>query len=326
MQLCRKQEAITRKFILDKIDDYSIYRYYFPSDFKINRPTINILRGEHQASFTIFQGIDGKLHHHDQADDYWKGDCFNLVCQKYGITLYEALCKIAKDFFLVDSPPDAYKVITSQYVKPIVDTKRYSLIQVTTRAMTVSDYQYWNQFLIDKEDLKREQIYAVKELFLNRKKIPVGVNDKCYAYWYPEGFKIYMPEKEKTERWISNITTAKVEAREIIPQYEQILITKSKKDRICLSKLVPWVINVQNETRSCFTDELVEELSGKQVWVNYDSDIAGKKASWRLTEQYGYKHLNVPDIYAPVKDYSDLIKEHGVQAVIKHLKEKKIIV
>lgn len=327
MQLTKSQPLVTRKFILSKISDYDIYRWEI-GEFTVGKSILSPLRKDSNPSFSVYLSQDGKLHHIDYADERYRGDCFDLVCQKYGIELIDALNKLAKDFFLIDSPPDAYKAITSQYTKPVMDIKRHSLIQVTTKKLTVKDLQYWNQYLIDKEDLKKEDIYSVKDLFLNRKKIVTGKDELVFAYYYPEGFKIYMPEREKEHKWLSNITTARVENIKTLDTNSRIVVTKAKKCRICLSKLIDGVVNVQNESRSCFTDIFIKQLSDKEVYIQYDSDVAGKKNSMALTSSLGYKHLNVPDpmFQYGVKDFSDWIKyDRNTKRVEDFLKLKKII-
>lgn len=276
----------------------------------------------------IYLGQDNKLHHVDYADDRYWGDCFDLVCQKYQITLIQALNQIARVFMLVDSQPEAYKAITSQYSKPVMDIRKHCLIQVTTKKYTQDELRYWNQYLISSDDLKKEDIYSVKEMFLNRKKIPIQKGERIFAYWYPEGFKIYMVDRQKSEKWLSNITTARVENLQAVESNQRIVVTKAKKCRICLSKLMDGVVNVQNETKSCFNDMFIEKLQNKDVYIQYDSDAAGKKNSMKLTSELGYSHLNVPDdmMKYGVKDFSDWILYDGnTKRVEEFLKSKKII-
>jgi len=322
-----KEEKIDHKFILFRISEYDIYRWEL-GEFTVGKPFCNPLRKDKTPSFTVFLGQDGKLHHKDFADERYKGDCFDIVQQKYGITLVQAFNKIAKDFMLVGGAPDAYKAITDQYIKPVISTKKHSLIQVTTKAFTKADLSYWNDYLIDKEDLKKEQIYSVKSLFLNRQKYPIDKDELVFAYYYDDGFKIYMPHREKGEKWLSNISTSKVENIEALRDNDRIIITKAKKDKICLSKIISGVVNVQNESRSCFTSEFIEQLKGKKVYVQYDSDVAGKKNSMVLTKELGYLHLNVPDhlLEEDIKDFSDWIKARGnTKEVEAFLKQKNII-
>jgi hypothetical protein len=66
-------------------------------------------------------------------------------------------------------------------------------------------------------------------------------------------------------------------------------------------------------------------LRGRDVWINYDSDEAGVKNCTNITSEFGYKYINVPKNYLPVKDFADLYKEHGEEEVINVLKQKNLI-
>ena len=113
-----------------------------------------------------------------------------------------------------------------------------------------------------------------------------------------------------------------VENRDAISKADKVMITKSRKCRIVLTKLLPeWVIvNVQNESMLCYNEEFVKLLEGKEVVVNYDNDPPGKKASISVTEKFGYKHINVPDLYLEenVKDFSDMYRVYGAQPILEH--------
>lgn len=331
MVLCKKIEEvhITRKFILERLSPYDIYRWEY-GEFTVGRPCINHLRGEKRASFTIFQGQDGRMHHYDQADDYWKGDCFDIVCQKYGITLIEALKKIAKDFMLVDAPVDAYKQITSQYVKPVLDPKRYALIQCTTKKFTSTDMtRYWDRYrVISKDKLKKHNVYSLREVFLNRKKIPIGKDELVYGYWYPNGWKIMFPERPIEQKWLSNISLDTPEGLENLSKDHNSLLVKSKKCYMVMEEVYPYLCTFQNETIGSVTEKVAQYINenSKKVFYGGDSDVAGKKASYKITEKYQWYHVNVPDKYLPDKDWSDLSASHGIEVIDKHLRKKGVII
>jgi 5S rRNA maturation endonuclease (ribonuclease M5) len=116
-----------------------------------------------------------------------------------------------------------------------------------------------------------------------------------------------------------------VENRKVIQSADRIIITKSKKDRLVLSKYLDNVINVQNETRACFTESFVEELRDKEVWINYDSDDAGVKNCIKITEEFKYNYINVPRSYLPIKDFADLYRLHGEEVLLETLKSKDLI-
>jgi len=323
-------EPISIELILSKIGDYDIYRYEL-GNFTIGTAFCNPLRKDKNPSMVIYMGQSGHLFHRDYADDNYKGGCFDLICQKYGLTLDKAIEKVATDFGIKNRSSQEYKKIISQYTKPILDIKKHALIQVSVRRWEEKDLEYWKQYGITLDQLKREEVYCVNEWFLNRKKQVIRPGELCFTYRYAEGFKIYRPERSSDDgKWISNITTKEVENLAVLKEANKVLIVKSKKDRLTLENIVPdlAIVNVQNESTSAYTDEFLNVLKNKDVWISFDSDPPGKKASIKITTEFGYKHINVPDRYFEqdgIKDWADLYKIYGKEPIIEHLKQKSLI-
>jgi len=326
MPVEKKKEPVSLQLIYSRISDYDIYRYEI-GNFTINHAFCNPLRKDNNPSFVIYMNESGQLRHKDFADSSYSGSGIEFVQQKYGLSIGDAMKKIAKNFGLLEQDNKIYKEVLSTYTKPVMDIKRYTFIQINPRKWEQRDADYWKQFGITVDELKNEKVYPLKELFINRKREQFPQSELVYAYQYESGFKIYFPQREKGERWKSNIKTSIVENIKILQELDPavVLITKSKKDRLVLSRYFPYVMNVQNESRSCFTPEFVEMLKGRDVWINYDSDEAGVKNCTNITSEFGYKYINVPKNYLPIKDFADLYKEHGEEEVIKVLKQKNLI-
>ena len=324
MELQKKEEMITKEFLFSKIEPYDVYRYYI-GNFTIGQKIKSPFRKDNNPSFGIFMR-NGKLLYNDFGDDKYKGDCIKLVQQLFNLDMDKTIRKIAKDFGIAEGKDESER-ITSQYSKPFMDEKRHSFIQISTRSWSKKDADYWKQFGITKDQLKLEEVYPIKDLFINRRKQFIDKNEVAYAYRYPEGFKIYFPNREKEKRWLSNIPLTIVENLKILDEYDPsvVLITKSKKDRLVLSRYFPYVLNVQNETRACFTEEFVEKLKGRIVCINYDSDDTGVKNCIRITTEFGYRYINVPRTFLPVKDFADLYRVHGEDVLINCLQEKGLI-
>jgi hypothetical protein len=322
MKLDKREETVSKEYIFSKIDYYDVYRHYI-GDFVIGQARKSPFRKDNNPSFSVYMR-DGKLGHRDHADDIYRGDCIDLVKQLFNLDTKNAVLKIAKDFGLEEGKDESAR-ITSQYVKPFMDQKRHSFIQVTVRKFNQSDANYWKQFGITSAQLKEDNVYPLKEAWINRHRCPVLKDEIAYVYRYDEGYKLYFPNRVKEERWKSNIPLTIVENRKVIEGADRVFITKSKKDRLVLSKYLDNVVNVQNETRACFTESFVQELSDKEVWINYDSDDAGVKNCIRITEEFKYNYINVPRSYLPIKDFADLYRVHGEQAVIEILKSKNLI-
>ena len=322
MKLEKREELITKEYLFSKISEYDVYKYYI-GEFTIGQSRKSPFHKDNNPSFGIYMK-DGKLYHKDFADDVYRGDAINLVEQLYSLDMNKAIKKIAKDFGITEGKDESAR-ITSQYVKPFMDQKKHSFIQVTVRKFNQADGNYWKQFGITSAQLKEDNVYPLKEAWINRHRCPVLKDELAYVYRYDEGYKLYFPNRPKEDRWKSNIPLTIVENKKVIQGADRVIITKSKKDRLVLSRYLDNVINVQNETRACFTESFVEELRGKEVWINYDSDEAGIKNCIRITEEFKYNYINVPRSYLPIKDFADLYRVHGEEALLNELKSKNLI-
>ena len=281
--------------------------------------------GDRNASFSVGVSKGGHLRWNDYSLDE-NGGWSDLVMKMYGITYQQVLQKVCGDFGILQDDTQ-YQKITSAWKQPVIEPEYHTLIQVIEKRMCAEDYKYWGQFLIDKDDLQQESIHRVRELYINRHKVSVSDNEKVYGYRYPdERWKIYMPDRPKGEKWKSNIPCSLIEKLAELNGSPRVIVTKSKKDRLTLHHLLQMpVINTQNEGQSCFTEEVVSKLAAKEVFINYDSDPPGKQNSRKITEKFGYRHINVPDHYTPIKDFSDMVAVYGKEKVIEHFKQKELI-
>jgi hypothetical protein len=141
--------------------------------------------------------------------------------------------------------------------------------------------------------------------------------------------KIYMPDREKSSKWKSNIPCAYVEGLEKLNGDPRVLITKSKKDRLVLSRIVPYpVLNVQNEGHSGYTAEFRKLLEGRIVTIMYDNDPPGVTNCKKICDAYGYQYVNVPRhlLQEGVKDAADWVASTGsYEQLQKFMKSKQII-
>lgn len=329
MVLQKRQELITLDTIFTKLSSYDIYKYYLQS-FKIGIAIKNPLRKDSHPSFSIYEGKDGKLHHIDYADERYRGNCIDLVMQIYQIPFKEAVIKVGRDFGLTEGA-DEYKKIIEAYKQPEIAKKQSAKIQVSTKAWTTADRKYWGQYNLTVEELKEDSVYSLNEVYVNRSKFPIKKDELVYGYYYPEGFKIYMPERSKEQgKWISSIPTSLLEGIETLNGHPEVIVTKAKKDKLLLRKMFPQleIISCQNESGSGLTDEVLEKLKGKEIYINFDSDPPGKRASTIQTQRIGCKHINVPDskyVEKGIKDMSDWYKEEGPEPIISHFREKGVI-
>ena len=329
-----RKTKISIEAILSRISEYDIFRYYMPNhDWKINRVTYSPFRPENNPSFMIGNKL-GYLMFIDYADTSLRGDCFNFVQKLHSLpSVSDTLKMIDKDFglgFSTGIMTGEYKKIISEYKQPEIE-KRYSLIQVKVRKFTKSELDYWAEYHQDLQDLRDNNVYSIKELYLNKQRFPLGEDELRFGYLY-EGqyWKIYRPYADKKHKWMpNNVPITAMDGKENIKDCSVAFINKSKKDFMVMKKIFPCSCAVQNEGLGCFYHEYVEYLkanSDKQI-LSFDADDVGVQNSKQITEMFDFEYTNVPRQYLAegIKDWADLAKVHGLQVIEDYLKSKNLL-
>ncbi len=326
----KRKVELSAKEILSKISYYDIYRKYV-GDFKLNEAIANPFRDDHTPSFIIGNKY-GEIIHTDFADSFWRGNAIQLVEQINGCNHDRALRIIDEDFNLGISSGKfgtEYKQITSQYKQPESLGKRYSLIQVVTRKFNNKELDYWKDYHQDEADLRHNRIYVPKEIYINKKRYPVDAKELIFGYLYTGGYwKIYRPFAEKKRKWISNVPIGTAYGLENLDSNHNTLICKSLKDYMVCRKVYNNVCHVQNESLAAFSDETVRFIqeNSKRVFYGGDSDEPGKKASFAITEAFGFKHINAPDRLLPESnDFAAWAKREGLEVLEEHFIKKQLL-
>jgi hypothetical protein len=325
---------LTPQAVLNKISEYDIFRFYMPDkSWKINQATLSPFRNEKNPSFVI-GNKRGFLSFIDFGDTSKRGDCFTFVKMLFNLSsIDDVLRMIDRDFglgFLPGTSTDKYKTIQKEYKQPEDLGKRYSLIQVVTRKFTNEELAYWNQYYQSLDDLRANNVYSIKQLYLNRKKFPIKETELRFGYLYDGHWKVYRPFGDKKSKWVpNNVPITTMDGKEDIKNCSVAFINKSKKDYMVMKKIFPCCCAVQNEGVACFSDENVEYLkanSDRQI-LSFDADEVGVKNSQMITKLFNFEYANVPRKYLTegIKDWADLAKEHGLRAIISYLNEKQLL-
>jgi hypothetical protein len=328
----KKRQELTVRAILDKISDYDIFRMYMPDkSWKLNQVTYSPFRKENNPSFLI-GNRKGYISFIDFADTSLRGDCFTFVKLLYGFNnLYDALRMIDKDFGLgiIGAPTEEYKKIVAEYKQPEI-TKRNSLIQVVTRKFTNSELEYWNSYHQSVDDLRANNVYAIKKVFLNKQLFYTKETEMVFGYLYDGHWKIYRPYGDKKNKWVpNNVPITAMDGKEDIINCNTAFINKSKKDYMVMKKVFPCSCAVQNEGLGCFSPENVEYLkanSDSQI-LSFDSDVIGVQNSQQITKLFDFGYANVPRKYLKegIKDWADLARTHGMDAIKDYLIKKGLL-
>jgi hypothetical protein len=330
----KKKTKLTMQSVLDKITEYDIFRWYMPDkSWKLNRVTYSPYRNESNPSF-IIGNKNGNLSFIDFADTSRRGDCFEFVKTLHNLSSMDDVLKlIDRDFHLGIASgvvTEEYKKIVSAYKQPEDLGKRYSLIQVVTRKFNNDELAYWNSYHQSLQDLRDNNVYAVKKVFLNKSLFAIKDNELTFGYFYDGHWKIYRPFADKKVKWVpNNVPITAMDGKLDITNCDVAFINKSKKDYMVMKKLFPCSCAVQNEGIGCFSEENIEYLranSKKQI-LSFDSDVTGVANSQQITKVFGFGYLNVPKKYLTegIKDWADLAKIHGMEVIENYLKQKKLL-
>ena len=340
----KRKIILTADAILEKISTYDIYRFY-QGPFKINRVAVNKWRAEKDPSLIIGNKLTNELTHKDFGDYSWRGNAFNFVQQIHHCDFPTALATIDKDFGLgiLNGSNVITKPAIISWKEPEIELKPPPIIQIVYYSkMSKRHLDYWAKYEQGEDDLKREHIYQPKEIWRNKKKIPVGdLLTFAYIYESIDKVKLYRPlahkKTEKTSpnqwKWDSNVPFNYVDnAAAISPDCDRMFLTKSKKDRMVLMKALQTdcIADFQAEDPACIPEDFITQCEKiPNRWIISDNDKKGKEFSWWLTKKHGFKHVNVPDKYLTsdpkCTDFADLCYHYGIDTVIQHFKNKKII-
>jgi len=330
----KKQLPLRPERLLEKVSEYDIFRYYMPrSDWQINVVTFSPFRNERNPSF-IIGNKHGRLTFIDFGDTSKRGSCFDFVRTMFNVNLDEALNMIDRDMGLGmtrSTNTQEYKRIISEYKQPIKVDKTYTSVQAVVRRFTKDELAYWAQYHISEDELKANNVYSLSKVYLNKQLVTSSLEELRFGYLYDDRWKIYRPfAKEKRYKWVpNNVPITAMDGKEDIKQCNVAFINKSKKDYMVMKKLFPCSCAVQNEGLGCFSPENVEYIksnSASQI-LSFDSDVTGVENSQQITQMFDFGYCNVPRKYLSqgIKDWADLAKAHGMQAIENYLKEKELL-
>jgi len=331
----KRAKTIKTDSILEKVSEYDIFKYYMPhTDWKLNVVTFSPFREEKNPSF-IIGNKHNRLTFIDFADTSKRGSCFDFVKMLFNLRdIQEVVKLIDRDFglgFSRQTNTEEYKRIITEYKQPVKTIKTYTNIQAVVKRFTNEELAYWNQYHISEDDLKANNVYSLSKVYLNKQLFTGGLDELRFGYLYDDKWKIYRPHaKDKKNKWVpNNVPITAMDGKDDIKQCDVAFINKSKKDYMVMKKLFSCSCAVQNEGLGCFSPENVEYIksnSASQI-LSFDSDVVGVENSQQITQMFNFGYCNVPRKYLSegIKDWADLAKAHGMQAIENYLKEKELL-
>lgn len=308
-------DNITLDWILSKVTEYDIYAKYI-GQFKVGMIYNSPFRKDKNPSFGIYYSKRTKQL---LFKDHGTGECGNVI--KFvslftGKTEYNDILSDIVDKLNITN--NTKLVSSKQYIQPTE-----TVIGVVRQEFTDVDINYWKQFNISTNTLKKFNVNSIKYYLCNG--IVKGTykrENPMYAYKVYNNFKIYRPLADKYTKWRNNLTDYDIQGYEQLPQKGDILfITKSMKDIMCLYEMGYPAISPSSES-TFIPKDVLEQLKTrfKRIIILFDRDVSGVKRSRKLSQETGLEALFINKRFK-AKDVSDAIKANSFEEIKNWLNE-----
>jgi len=301
--------------IFDYITQEDIFnKYWHP--VKLDVKYINWLRNGDIKPGCFYKYHNNTLYFVDWAGTKTHYNCFDVVMDLYSTDFKGAINQIKEDFnltFKVYSfrPNDAVPRRIERKTKIIKNEEsNSSSIIVYPQNFNPIDLKFWNQFGITLDTLNKYKVYSAYKVEINGYLYHVYNNlDPMYAYAEHNTVKIYRPRANKSKKWRTNMKGGILEGyTQLQEQGDALIITKSRKDVMCLYELGFNAVAVRSET--CLVSENAMNLLKnrfKTIYTLFDNDETGIEASMLMSETYQTK----PIFTEKEKDISDFIRKYS---------------
>lgn len=308
-------DNITLDWILSKVTEYDIYAKYI-GQFKVGMIYNSPFRKDKNPSFGIYYSKRTKQL---LFKDHGTGECGNVI--KFvslftGKTEYNDILSDIVDKLNITN--NTKLVSSKQYIPPTE-----TVIGVVRQEFTDVDINYWKQFNISINTLKKFNVNSIKYYLCNG--IVKGTykrENPMYAYKVYNNFKIYRPLADKYTKWRNNLTDYDIQGYEQLPQKGDILfITKSMKDVMCLHEMGYLAVSPSSES-TFLPKDVLEQLKTrfKRIIILFDRDTAGVKRSRKLSRETGLEAMFINKKFK-AKDVSDAVKANNFEEIKNWLNE-----
>lgn len=308
-------DNITLDWILSKVTEYDIYAKYI-GQFKVGMIYNSPFRKDKNPSFGIYYSKRTKQL---LFKDHGTGECGNVI--KF-VSLFTGKTEYNDILFdIVDklNITNSTKLVSSKQYIPSTET----VIGVVRQEFTDVDINYWKQFNISINTLKKFNVNSIKYYLCNG--IVKGTykrENPMYAYKVYNNFKIYRPLADKYTKWRNNLTDYDIQGYEQLPQKGDILfITKSMKDVMCLHEMGIPAVSPSSES-TFLPKDVLEQLKTrfKRIIILFDRDVAGVKRSRKLSRETGLEAMFINKKFK-AKDVSDAVKANSFEEIKNWLNE-----
>ena len=308
-------DNITLDWILSKVTEYDIYAKYI-GQFKVGMIYNSPFRKDKNPSFGIYYSKRTKQL---LFKDHGTGECGNVIKFVSLFTGKTEYSDILSDIVDKLNITNNTKLVSSKQYIPSTET----VIGIVRQEFTDVDINYWKQFNVSINTLKKFNVNSIKYYLCNG--IVKGTykrENPMYAYKVYNNFKIYRPLADKYTKWRNNLTDYDIQGYEQLPQKGDILfITKSMKDVMCLHEMGIPAVSPSSES-TFLPKDVLEQLKTrfKRIIILFDRDVAGVKRSRKLSRETGLEAMFINKKFK-AKDVSDAVKANSFEEIKNWLDE-----
>lgn len=312
-----EKHIVDRDAILEKVSDFNIFKFYYP-ELDLNRNTYSPFHKDKNESLRIFWSSKYNMFmFKDFGGSGLRGDVFVFVSKLTGLNYYETLVRIILDFNLDDYfnvKPDIKPLLkpiiySEEQIKSFI--KDSVQLQVKLSELCMADIAYWNQFGIKATTLKKYNVFPISYIFINDDIIKADINAYAYTEFKDNlvRYKIYQPLSKKM-KWLNNMVEGTLSGwSQMADSGNLLIIASSLKDAMCLHDLGYKNVIAPQTENYIHKPHIIDILKSrfKQIYIFYDYDEPGIKASNKVCEMYNLKQLFTMD--NKLKDPSDFYRE-----------------
>ena len=320
------EPKITKDYLLERNSQETYMEYYL--GIKVKKGLFKSpLRKDNKPTCSFMVAKNGDIVFKDFSGAFF-GNFIDVVKFKFNCDYYKAINIIANDFGYIERK-ELPKNPTPKISETKFESTGFSEIQVEIQDFTERDIEYWNQFNVNIDILKKFNVYSCKTVFLNGT-IHSFYSERIPSYGYYRGtnsennqlWRIYYPTK-RIFRFISNWNSNMIQGTQQLPRNGDLLvITKSLKDVMCLysfgiSAIAPCSENLFME------EDMFSTLKNrfKNIVLFYDNDLPGIHNMNKIRKKFRIDCIWIPRSKKS-KDISDFCKLYGVQTTKKFIDDK----